>query len=423
MELRDLIPWVGPAGRELDECFLRRCGLTRDHDVYITNVSLCAPSPDRYTNQYLACGKRHLPRDLAIAQPEAVVAMGRLALLQFGITTPLDVCHGIPQLVDRPELNWSGIVWPTYSPAAAMKDEGMAGAAIHDWHAIGAWLRGEIVGGSLPLVQDEYPNPVYWRPKTEDEIKESLYYPRNGGYTHGYIAVDTEDDNAAPGKPPWCLTYSVTLGEACIIKAEDWGLIRYWLKEVRDLNDTWIYHHGLHDVRVLARMGVQAPLGTGISDPYSGGDIDTYQWAYQHDLARSLKTLAYRLCGMHMAEYQDVAGKWGEATLIYLAEVATNEWDEELPSVRSHPISKLARRILSDVAQGKRTGKKEKPVNPVERWKHIDWERRRVVEEVMGEIPLAGLSEIPFEVAMAYACRDADATLRVWLKMEMDSHA
>ena len=409
VELKTGLPWSGPAGEELNRTFLRIAHLDRVSDTYTTNVSMCDPPTGWYLNQYLACGKHHLRLDLELAQPEAVVLMGWLACQMFGIKEPLERIHGIPMLVDVPDLSWSGLVWPTLNPAAAMRDEGSAAMALWDWHQIGRWLS----TGDLDLALDDVDKPTYRVAECQEDVDKGLSVAEDG-----YIAVDTEDDNAVKGRPPWCLTWAVREGEAWMILDRDWGLLRYWISRVRGANLTWVYHHSLHDVMVLERMGIAAPHGTGSMEGWPGGDGDTLQVADHLGLDRGLKVLARRLCGMRMSEYTEVVGKWGMATILYLNEVVDGVWEERLPTDRSHSISKLAGKILVDTLVGKK-GKDGKAalVNPVERWKRIDWERRQPVEEVMGEIPLAGLSEIDEKQAVDYACRDADATFRVWMKL------
>jgi len=52
------------------------------------------------------------------------------------------------------------------------------------------------------------------------------------------------------------------------------------------------------------------------------------------------------------------------------------------------------------------------------RWRSIPEEERSVVESVLGAMPESSLADIPFDDALQYACRDADATLRVYYKLK-----
>ena len=53
-----------------------------------------------------------------------------------------------------------------------------------------------------------------------------------------------------------------------------------------------------------------------------------------------------------------------------------------------------------------------------DRWRSIPEEERAIVEDVLGAMPESGLADIPFEQAVQYASRDADATLRVYHKLK-----
>ncbi len=74
-EDRQGVPFVGPAGRLLDK-MIHVMGLGRE-DAYICNVLKCRPPNNRdpAADEIAACGP-YLMRQLAIIQPEVIVALG-----------------------------------------------------------------------------------------------------------------------------------------------------------------------------------------------------------------------------------------------------------------------------------------------------------------------------------------------------------
>jgi DNA polymerase I len=94
------------------------------------------------------------------------------------------------------------------------------------------------------------------------------------------------------------------------------------------------------------------------------------------------------------------AGDWGAAEQYVVIENGQ-------PKIKKpHSIGQRVSRILSDY-------EKKPETDLVRRWENIDEYIRVRVEEELGEMPEATLDDIPEERAINYACRDADATLRL----------
>ena len=72
-------PFVGRAGQLLDNMLLA-LGLDRHHDVFIANVLKCRPPGNRdpKPEESAAC-RGYLDRQIALIQPEVIVALGRIA--------------------------------------------------------------------------------------------------------------------------------------------------------------------------------------------------------------------------------------------------------------------------------------------------------------------------------------------------------
>ena len=112
-EDRDGRPFVGPAGKFLDE-LLASIGLERE-DVYITNMVKCRPPNNRdpFPGEIRAC-KPYLDKQLAMIRPKIIATLGRHSLTSFFPTETISRARGKPR-------SWHGLtVYPMYHPAAAL---------------------------------------------------------------------------------------------------------------------------------------------------------------------------------------------------------------------------------------------------------------------------------------------------------------
>jgi DNA polymerase len=94
-------PFVGPAGKLLDN-MLAAMGLRRGENAYIANVVKCRPTGDNgrdrppAPDEAAAC-MPYLERQIALIQPDVIVALGKsaaLALLQASPDTPVSKLRG-----------------------------------------------------------------------------------------------------------------------------------------------------------------------------------------------------------------------------------------------------------------------------------------------------------------------------------------
>jgi DNA polymerase I-like protein with 3'-5' exonuclease and polymerase domains len=150
--------------------------------------------------------------------------------------------------------------------------------------------------------------------------------------------------------------------------------------------------------------------------------------AYLLGLPQGLKELASRLCGIKMTSYLEVV-RPGQRKLSteYLTRASKREfpdppvieetkWDNKAGGIvtkikKPWHISRKIAKIMTDM-----TGNSD--VDPYVRWRQIPNEERACVEKVLGEMPESSLADIKFEDAVRYSITDADATLRVKLKLE-----
>ncbi|MDT8368742.1 MAG: uracil-DNA glycosylase family protein [Longimicrobiales bacterium] len=118
-EDRTGLPFVGAAGKLLD-LILASVDLSREDSVYICNVLKCRPPGNRNPNpeEIRACAP-FLARQLALVQPEALLAVGTFAAqLLTGRDEPLGKLRGEVQ-------RYEGIpLVVTYHPAALLRNSG-----------------------------------------------------------------------------------------------------------------------------------------------------------------------------------------------------------------------------------------------------------------------------------------------------------
>ena len=107
------LPFVGPAGRLLDE-LLASVGLSRD-EVYICNVVKCRPPGNRDPQpEELAACSPFLDRQIEIVDPLVIVTLGRLSMSRWFGGTTIGRVHGQARRVD------GRLIVPMYHPAAAL---------------------------------------------------------------------------------------------------------------------------------------------------------------------------------------------------------------------------------------------------------------------------------------------------------------
>jgi DNA polymerase-1 len=150
--------------------------------------------------------------------------------------------------------------------------------------------------------------------------------------------------------------------------------------------------------------------------------VDTMVMAYLlGDLPQGLKPLAYRLAGMTMRSYDEVIGSRGNAKAkVYLEMAGMLEWPnpEHVLEFREGGVphikkpQNIGRKIGSALTKYWKAGGEESGIDLHEKW--VKMEGTEVVESAIGPMPRADLRDVPEEEAITYACRDADATLRIY---------
>lgn len=127
------LPFVGSAGKILDG-LLATIKLKREQ-VYITNIVKYRPPNNR---DPLPAEKTafwpYLLRQIEIINPQVVVTLGRHSLGYFFPEALINQVHGQGQPYKT--LSWSGVVFPSYHPAATIYNRSLRGVVENDFQEL-----------------------------------------------------------------------------------------------------------------------------------------------------------------------------------------------------------------------------------------------------------------------------------------------
>lgn len=278
---------VGDSGSEYTNQYLPLAGLTRSQ-VHTTNLAKCAdksfdsPTPERVST----CAEFHLHSELRTVQPKMIITLGAVVLHTLFPGHDLELEHGIPFYSGWGA--WKGVVVPMYHPAMGLHQAGRFMTLMRgDW----THLR-DVIAAGMRHTEDLYPNPDYRECRTSQDVVDYL-----GGRDLYDLAMDTEVESLRTLKP-YCMSFSHYPGTARVIRAKSrdaLDTLNYYSQGARI-----ILHNAGFDPPVLHRMGIEVRPGRF---------ADTMMMAYHlGDVQQSLKVLAYRLCGMRMRQFEEVAG-------------------------------------------------------------------------------------------------------------------
>jgi hypothetical protein len=182
------------------------------------------------------------------------------------------------------------------------------------------------------------------------------------------------------------------------------------------------------DEPVLATMGIPLPWDKV---------VDTMVMSYHLGWTpQSHKHLAFRLCGMVMKEFMDVVTPHAiEHIKAYVETLLTVDWPKPEPFMRDTMIEQIEEIDGVPIVTGKTLGQKlykpqglntklkrmmtdfgKKPDLEVftKRWKEWSDEEKAPAIEQFGDMPRPSVTMVPMNELLGYACRDADATLRIY---------
>jgi uracil-DNA glycosylase len=373
------IPFTGKAGAEFDYWLMRTCHLTRK-DVWVTNLYRFRPPANRDpTPIEIASCEPDLWRELLAVKPRVLVTLGRLSTQwALGAWASMEATHGLPHLgaITSPWGEWSGTVVPITHPAA-----GLHQPTYYAWTVADFEVLAEVLAGTR-LIHRIDRAPTDYHLHTEADLERLARSP--------VIAIDTEGSV----ERPWGLSYSVAPWHGRVIRADDRAALAAFDAVLTEQQPQLVLHYAPHDFRVLAAMGLDV-------EAWPDRVYDTMQLAYLAAQPQGLKTLAYRLCGLRLREYEDVVGPAADRLARGWLEAAAGVLEptgEDKPSVFARSVRRC-----------------RKSADPRALWSRQREDIQTVITRLCGTMPDASLDDVPANEALAYACADADATRRVFV--------
>lgn len=431
-------PFAGRSGDE-QRWYLSRYDLT-DHFFYITNlVKEYTPGNPDPTPEQINHWTPHLIDEIRRVRPSLIVPVGAWAARWFiGDGAHLEDIHGMPHKggeLDPTRANRShgAVILPIYHPAYGFYSPEMKTVINQDYGQLAHYLK--LVKANLAHTinyrVDPYAGSEIYLDVTGEELADLISSDRPtaiGLDTEGYLYDQ------------WSAQVSTMPGTGYVLRCKQADLsigIRR-LQELVDDNCLVVTHDAgtpegtLYDTQMCRKMGLELTDAKMFNTMYAAYILRTE--------SKSLKTLAYRHCGMVMEDYSSlVDGIARDKQVAYLREVLRHNWPKpETRLIRENDgtkrnytpksIASFAAAIIRDVESGK-VNKEGELTDPYERWtgaksgsrksaakanKGADKVVRKLIESQLGPMPYATLDDVqPLERAIGYAGRDPDACLRL----------
>lgn len=374
-------PFVGKTGGELDR-FLGSAGLRRGR-LFLTNMGKCWPglgNRDPNQEEIEACS-RWLNMEMdRLTNLRVIGTIGRVSTRHFLGDVDMEQVHGVAYQKGK------YVVVPIYHPAAGLRDPIKFMHSANDIQVLAGVIRGSIKPDSL---QDEYQNPKYELLRGGREVRNKLGKGAPG------LFVDTE--SCAGGM--WCMQATIAPGEGYMVMANDKEGVAALGEVVQDDATVTVLHNLLYDAPLLWGEGVRLKRMA-----------DTMVMAYLlQNEPQGLKPLAYRIAGMEMKSYDELVGPYNQRkALDYLRLADRVKWRNPDPLVvweKGNPRVKQPQNV------GRKIKRLLNSEDPYGGWNKLGGKEQ--VELELGPMPKAYLSDIPFDTALWYSCRDSDATCRV----------
>jgi hypothetical protein len=319
---------------------------------------------------------------------------------------------------------------------------------------------------------DPHPSPDYRVCRTIQSI--DAYFDG-----HAYWPCVATDTESTPDHLPYCVTFSHTPGTGRLIYTHDLNCITH-LGNYFSAADLLLFHNYLHDVHPFAYLSLPIPAFRDtmvlayLACLGGGGSDEEGSMAGRGSL--SLKSLAYRHCNMSMTSFRDTVYPHSVPHLLtYLQSTASAldcgptlptctcghlrsdhvsrgatgklkgtcsrcsactryklgnaKKDEEdkllglllrktnslISSIISHPSYPYD---MDEDEEEEQLTEKEQSFDPYKRIKHWHPHDHRFLNLLSGPIPKPSIADVPEPELLQYACRDADATLRLYLFLD-----
>ena len=294
------VPFVGRTGKEFNNNYLPKFAKISRRDVKIVNsVSCYFDGKNQTRDQARQCAPVNVePLVRSMPNLRLIVFMGGVSasMLEWAavdaatggpVSVPnLMVEHGLP-VNDGKEILFFGRrvrAIAVLHPAAGLHQASAMTDIIEDFENVYRWRIGEWNGVVDPFAGRE----EYLEVRNEDA--DLLLSSCRGA---GVLGIDTE---LTSKRFPWCIQGSVAPGTGFMIRA-DQKLALEAFQELLLSVDEILIHNAKFDLVIADRMRLHVPLPKV---------IDTMLWAYTKGLPQALKTLARRLCGMKMMDWEEI---------------------------------------------------------------------------------------------------------------------
>lgn len=397
-ENRKKVVFIGKTGQELNQQYLPLAGLQRGN-ILLANAISCLPNtnkgkldPKNKGHQALltSCAQANLYPLIERGRFKALLPMGRFACDAILPNFDLEMGHGIPI-----ETDWGIMAYPQYHPALGIHEPKKMSYIRRDWYRLKLWLRGQ-----LPTMIDEHPDPTYWEVDNVGEI-DALDPTLD-------MACDTESTRSLG---PFCLTGSQAPGTGFLIRASRHDLLAAFQNRLESWEAKLVFHNWLYDASIVRSMALRFP---------HQHLVDTMARIYHlGNFPQGLKALAYRQLGMMMEDFEDVVSPYSTMKVLgYYRQATTYEWPKPEPELaidvktglwkRKNPqtMNTRLKRFFTDFG-------KNEDKDVFKMW-DTNWVKdQSMMEEKLGPWPGMCISHVPFDKVLRYACRDADATLRL----------
>jgi uracil-DNA glycosylase family 4 len=438
-EARALRPFVGISGYEQYR-YLEPYGIN-PNSFYKTNVvSIYREGNPDPTPELIFSEHARLQEEIDKVQPKLITAVGRFAMRRFlGDGANLDSSRGLAHnpycltkkttsgiVAPKLRLPKGCIVLPTTHPAAGLHNSDFRSLIADDYYNLSLVVEKLRTGQRIQTIdtKDRILDPVYLDVSGK-ELKgliESYTRTSKGVLKSDLrVAIDTE----GTPKQHWSIQVCFEYGVAFCLRSSRKDF-HVGIKALQRLANTFkclfIAHNWMWDLAVCRAMGLD------LSCPYIKLFDTMYGLYVLRNQPQSLKSSAFRLTGMRMTEYESLLEGIGFARQVtYLRQALERSlktpWNKPEPYTEIGPdgqakqkkpstIERRIKSILTDYDNGKVT--KQGPVNPFKRWMNVPRRQRIEVRDDFGPMPQATLDDVSREDAIYYACRDPDATLRVY---------
>lgn len=400
---------MGKTGDEVNRGYLPIAGFKRD-SVYFDNAISCLPDRPKGKldtkrqadcDLLQACAEHHLYPNLERHKPNLIIPMGAFACRAIDPDIDLELQHGMPVTT-----MW-GKAFPMYHPAGGIHEPKKMLLIRTDWTRLRKYIIGKLV-----LPKDKYQG----REEYEEVVSVAHLHSILGGCNdYTLMACDTE---VKRGGDPFCLTFSIREGTGYLVRASRIDILETFQAYLSEWKGLILFHNWLFDGKVVKKMGLVFP-NSRIRDTM----VKVFSLG---NMPQGLKALAYRELGMTMQDFDDLVTPYAKPLVLdYYRQAHLEEWpkpeaemirdkDGKWKIYQAQSMSTKLKRFFTDL-------NKNSDKDLFTAWDNWD-ECHEMVEKELGSWPGKCITYAPIDKVIHYACRDADATLRLWPLLKWMEH-